>query len=98
MANNATFFRQSTVQVVTLAVASAQVANAFGATTGFIRIATPAVGAWYLVGTNPVVTVANGSYLPPNWVETIAVAPGQKIACIQPTAPAGTFNVTELDG
>lgn len=98
MANNINFFRQGAVQVVTIAVASAQVTNAFGATTGFIRISTPAVGVWYLVGANPTVTVANGSYLPPNWVETIAVAPGQKIACIQPTAPAGTFNVTELDG
>lgn len=97
MANNSTYFRQGATNVVTIAVASAQSA-AFGANTSFIRISTPAVGVWYLVGANPTVTVANGSYLPPNWVEVIAVAPGQKIACIQPTAPAGTFNVTELDG
>ena len=85
------------VQALTIAVTTTQSA-AFGAQTTHVRLATPAVGVWYLISTNPVVTVSNGVYLPPNWVDYVEVAPGEKIACIQPTAPAGTFNVVELIG
>lgn len=92
------FYRQSgAVQALTIAVTSTQSA-AFGAFTTHVRVATPTVGVWYLCGVNPVVTIANGVYLPPNWVDYIEVGAGEKIACIQPTAPAGTFNVVELAG
>jgi len=94
MDNN--YYRVGPVQVISIAASSAAITNPWAAETTHVRLATPAVGVWYTVATTPVATISTSTYLPPNMFEIIAVAPGQKVACIQPTAPAGTFNVTEL--
>lgn len=89
------FFRQGTTQVITVAVGSAACTNAFGANTSYLRLATGSVGVWYKVGASPTAAITD-SFLPANTVEIIGVAPGEKIAVIQPTSPAGTFSLTEL--
>ena len=91
------YFRHGTVQVIAIAAASAQ-STAFSPQTSHVKISTPAIGVWYKVGANPTADITTSVYLPPNWSDTIEVAPGEKIACIQPTAPAGTLNVAELLG
>lgn len=93
--NTSIFFRQGATQVITIAAGSAACATAFGAFTNHVRLATPAVGVWYKVAPTPTAAITD-TYLPPNSVEIISVAPGDKIAVLQPTAPAGTFNITEL--
>ena len=89
------YYRPINGQAITVAITSAQCATAFAAQTIVIRLATGSVGVYYRTGVNPT-AVATDSYLPPNWIEYITATPGEKIACIQPTSPAGTFSVTEL--
>lgn len=90
-----TFMVPGATQVITVAISSAACATAFGARTRYLRIATGSVGVWYKVATTPTAAITD-TYLPPNSVEIIRVAPAQKIAVIQPTSPAGTFSLTEL--
>lgn len=84
-------------QVVSITAASVQ-STAFGALTTHLMLASPGVGVWYKVGANPTADITTSAYLPPNWVWVIQVNPGEKLACIQPTTPSGTFNVVELIG
>ena len=88
------YFKLAAHQVITVAAGSTACTNPFGAWTTFIRIATGPVGVWYTVGATPVATIAD-VFLPPNWTEIIGCTPGDKIAVIQPTAPSGTFSVSE---
>ena len=90
-----TYFRPINGQAITVGVTSAQCATAFAAQTSLIRLATGAVGVFYRTGANPTALVTD-PYLPPNWTEYITATPGEKIACIQPTSPSGTFSVSEL--
>ena len=89
------FFRPINPQVITVAAISAACTNPFGPQTSIIRLATGSVGVWYATGVAPVATNAS-IFLPANWFEYITATPGEKIAVIQPTAPAGTFSVSEM--
>ena len=95
--------RQGAVQVVPYTGTSATSANPFGGQTYLARLSATSA-CFYLVteAANPVAaTVANGSFLPANWVEFVIVSPGEKISVIQAatnglvTATAGTLNIVE---
>jgi len=90
--------RQLTIQSVAIGAASTAIANKFGPETYQIRLAAT-VACYYLICENANViaaTTSNASYLPANWVEFVAVTPGQKLSVIEATA-AGTLSVTELN-
>lgn len=88
--------RFGTVNNVAVATTSTSVASlAFGQQTYQIRVA--ATGACYLKvgeGTPGPTATATDVLLPPNWVEYILVAPGQKIGIFSPTIQ--TVSVVEL--
>ena len=77
--------------------------TAFGAQTYWIRVCAvatyPAVtgdGVRIVVGDGTPTATATSTLLPLNWVETIAVTPGQKIAALSNNATTGSLNITEL--
>ena len=89
------YFRPVNPQVITIAAISAACTNPFGPQTSLIRIATGGTGVWYAQGVAPVATNAS-TFMPANWIEILTATPGEKIAVIQPTAPSGTFSVSEM--
>lgn len=104
MAYNPTSNRQGAIQVVAYTSAAATIANAFGTQTYQVRLAASS-NCQYVVSEAASVTTAtslNASLLPPNWVETINVSPGQKISVVRAatdgliTGTSGTLNVTEV--
>jgi hypothetical protein len=79
--------------------ASAQ-SNAFSAQTYWIRVCvqgaiTATSGVRIVVGDNPTAS-SSSPLLPVNWIEYIAVGPGQKIAVLSNDTITGTLSVTEL--
>jgi hypothetical protein len=96
--------RQGAVQAVAFTGTAATLPNAFGGETYQIRLSANSA-CHYLVSeaANVVAaTIANGSFLPANVIETVIVSPGQKLSVIQAatnglvTATAGTLWVGEL--
>ena len=76
---------------------------AFGAQTYWIRVCAvatyPAVtgdGVRIVVGDGTPAAGATSTLLPLNWVEVIAVTPGQRIAAISNNATTGSLSITEL--
>ena len=104
MANFHDAFRQGASQNVAYAVAggASAASTAFGSQTYWIRVVAVGVvgatndGVRILVGDGTPTAVATSTLLPLNWVETYAVSPGQKIACLSNNATVGNLNVTEL--
>jgi len=96
-------FRQGASQNVAYATAGgvSAASNAFGAQTYAIRVSAPGalsatVGVRINVNDGTPTATATSTLLPVNWVEYIAVTPGQKIAAISNDAVAGSLSVTEL--
>jgi hypothetical protein len=97
--------RQGTVQNVAYSTA-ATLGAVFGVETYLVRLCANSACHYLISGGNgaaaTAATVANGSFLPANWVEVVAVTPGMTLSVIQAatnglvTATAGTLNVTEL--
>ena len=85
--------RHGVTQVITVGVASVAVTNPFAATTTIVRLAST-TGCYIEVGGTPVASSAD-AYLPPNVIEYVLVAPGEKIAAIQASA-GGFLTVTEV--
>lgn len=76
---------------------------AFGAQTYWIRVCAvanyPAVtgdGVRIVVGDGTPTAGAASTLLPLDWVEVIAVTPGQRIAAISNNATTGSLSITEL--
>jgi hypothetical protein len=92
--------RNSTTQAVAYTGTAAASTNAFGTQTSCIRIVSNSACHYVIAGTP--VAATTDPFLPANWVEYIAVRPGEKISAIQAatnglvTATAGTLWVTEL--
>ena len=89
--------RQGVTQALAVGATSVQLTNKFGTETWQIRLAST-TGCYFLITENaaPVAaTAANGSYLPPNWVDYIIVTPGETLTVIEASA-AGTLTVTEM--
>lgn len=85
------------VQSVAIGAASATLPNQFGAETFQIRLCAT-TACYYVICDRANIVAASaavGSYLPANWVEFVAVSPGQKLTVIEASA-AGTLSVTEL--
>ena len=96
-------YRHGTSQNVSYAAAggaSAQSA-AFGTQTYWIRVVSVGVvsatidGFRIAIDANPTAT-STSTLLPCNWVEIIAVTPGQKIAVLGNNTGTGVVNITEL--
>jgi len=87
-------YRPSTVQKVTISGTSAAVSNAFGASTGAVRIVST-TDCYYTVAASPTATVTD-HYLPAATIEHILVEPGEKIAFIQ-SSTGGIATVSELE-
>lgn len=95
-------YRHGTVQNVAYAAAggaSAQ-SSAFGTQTNWIRVAvqgaiTATSGVRISIGQSPTAS-STTVLLPVNWVEYIAVTPGQKIAVLSNDTVTGNLNVVEL--
>lgn len=96
-------FRQKSSQNVAFSPAggSSTQSTAFGSQTYWIRVSAVGVvdstnnGARIAVGDNPTAS-STTTLLPLNWIETIKVTPGQKVAALSNAATAGSLNVTEL--
>jgi len=96
-------YHQGAAQQVAIGAASAA-STAFGSQTYWIRIVasgsltTTNLGCRILIGDGTPTAVATSPFLPYQWVEFVAVNPGQKIAVIQDgTAVAGNnLSITEL--
>lgn len=85
--------RLGTTNNVAVATTSTAVASsAFGAQTYQIRIAAPAA-CFYVVDKAPTAT-ASDAYLPPNWIEMVTVAPGEKVSVFSATIQ--TISVKEV--
>jgi hypothetical protein len=75
---------------------------AFQSQTYWIRVCvigayTATAGLRYSIGANPTAS-ATTQLLPVNWVETIRVTPGQKIAFLGNDTVTGSVNIVELAG
>lgn len=96
--------RNGTTQAVAYTGTAATIANAFGGETWQVRLGSTSACHYVISEAANVVTAtaAIGAFLPANWIEYVAVTPGQKISVIQAptngliTATAGTLLVTEL--
>ncbi len=104
MANYHDAYRQGASQNLAYnAAAGASAASAaFGSETYWIRVCTVGVvgaandGVRIVVGDGTPTASATSTLLPLNWVEIIAVTPGQKIAALSNNTTAGSLSVTEL--
>ena len=83
--------------------ATVAITNAFGAQTYWVRLAANSACHFHVYSSTESATATTADpFLPPNWVETIKVQPGQKISAIKAAtnglvaATAGTLSVTEL--
>ena len=86
-----------TTQVASVTNTSAQMTNAFGASTTLVRIACSLGHCHYQIGTNPTASITTSTMIPNNSMEIIAVTPGQKIAFIKDSGvTSSTVSVTEL--
>lgn len=99
--NHDAFHHNVTNNVTFNAAGGASVqSNAFAAQTYWIRVATQGAitatsGVRISVGDNPTAS-STTPLLPVNWVEYIAVTPGQKIAVLGNDTVTGTLSITEL--
>jgi hypothetical protein len=97
-------YRQGASQNVAYAAAggASAASAAFGSQTYWIRVASVGLpsatldGVRIKVGDGTPVADANSTLLPLNWVEIIAVIPGQKIAVLGNNTGTGSVSVTEL--
>jgi hypothetical protein len=96
-------FRQGASQNLAYnAAAGASAASAaFGTQTYWIRVAAPGVvaagsGVRIVVGDGTPTASATSVFLPLNWIEVIAVTPGQKIAALSNDTTGGNLSITEL--
>src|ERR1700694_2246743 len=104
MANYHDSYRQGASQNVAYAAAGGASAPSavFGPATYWIRVCAVGLpsatldGVRIVVGDGTPVADANSTLLPLNWVEIIAVTPGQKIAVLGNNSGTGSVNVTEL--
>jgi hypothetical protein len=103
MANYHDAYRQGAAQNVAYnAAGGASAASAaFGAETYWIRVSAPGVlsatsGVRIKIGDGTPTADATSTLLPVNWVEIIAVTPGQKIAVLSNDTVTGNLSVTEL--
>jgi hypothetical protein len=75
---------------------TSQQSAAFASTTTAIRIAVTNHHVHFAINSNPVATTSS-SIIPKDWVETIAVRPGHKLAVIQGSgAGQPIISITEL--
>lgn len=103
MANWHDIYRPDASQNVSYAAAGGASAssNAFGSQTRAIRVTTVGVlsgtldGVRYQIGSSPTAS-STTTLLPLNWVETIKVNPGEKIAVLGNNTGTGSVNITEL--
>jgi hypothetical protein len=92
--------RLSTTQTIAYD-GSVAVTNAFGAQTYQIRLVANSA-CHVAIGDGAQTATTANTLLPANWVETVAVTPGQRISAIKAatsglvTSTAGTLWVTEL--
>ena len=97
-------YRQGASQNVPYAAAggASAASAAFGSQIYWIRVASVGVpsatldGVRIKVGDGTPVADANSALLPLNWVEIVAVTPGQKIAVLGNNTGTGSVSVTEL--
>jgi hypothetical protein len=97
-------YRQGASQNVAYAAAggASAASAAFGSQIYWIRVASVGVpsatldGVRIKVGDGTPVADANSALLPLNWVEIVAVTPGQKIAVLGNNTGTGSVSVTEL--
>lgn len=95
--------RNGTTQAVAF-TGTAATSAAFAGETWQVRLSSNAACHYVISEANSVTvaTVANGAFLPANWVEYVTVSPGQKLSVIRGatdglvTATSGTLLVTEL--
>lgn len=80
-------------QSLSVSTTSATAANKFSAQTYAIRVCA-SVALHYAVTDAGSAATATNAYLPANWVEEMAVNPGQKISAI--ASASGTLNISEL--
>lgn len=94
--------RPGVTQSVAYTGTSATVTNPFGPQTYQIRISSTSACYYKVVEATGGAATATDVFLPNNWVEYLAVTPGQKISAIQAptnglvTGTAGTLNVAEM--
>lgn len=104
MSNYHDAFREGASQNISYAAAggASAASTAFGAQTYWIRVVAVGVlsgtldGVRIIVGDGTPTASSTTTLLPLNWVEWIAVSPGQKIAVLGNNTGTGTVNVTEL--
>jgi hypothetical protein len=87
--------RAGTSQDITTSGTSATLTNPFGTQTYQVKLSATAAVRYRAVEAAGSTAVATDTLLPTNWVDYIAVSPGQKIAAIQDAA-AGKLNITEM--
>lgn len=96
--------RNGTTQAVPYTGTAATITSAFGSETWQVRLCANSACHYVIseAASVTVATVTNGALLPANWVEYVAITPGQKISVIRAatdglvTATSGTLLVTEL--
>ena len=96
--------RNGTTQAVAYTGTAAASPNAFGTETWQVRLAANSACHYVIseAASLTVATIANGAFLPANWIEYVTVTPGQKISVIRAasdgiiTSISGTLSVTEL--
>ena len=94
--------RTGITQSVAYTGTSATCTNPFGTETYQIRVASTSACYYKVVEAAGGAAAATDVFLPNNWVEYVAVTPGQKISAIQAptnglvTATAGTLSITEM--
>jgi hypothetical protein len=90
----------STTQVIAYDGSTA-ITNAFGSQTYQVRLVANSA-CHYKIGDGAQTAAVTDPFMPANWIEYVAVKPGQRISAIKAatsglvTATAGTLWVTEL--
>jgi hypothetical protein len=94
MAHPGGVYRLGTHQIAAYTSVAASIANAVGAGTNVVRVATT-TGAYVKIGNTPTAAATNSIYMAAGDPEYFVITPGQKVSAVR-VATSGTLSVTEV--